>query len=270
MMRRYQVNWSRFAQPDPYDGAYNMTDPQSFNRYAYVQNDPVNFVDPSGLLPCVPGNTSAECGWSGFGGWGGGFNFNDRGHPGREIIAEAEPRTATFVFDMDETLLALWLESSMFAGWSLWGGYMQNSEQARKDRDKMLNEGLDIAIKLLESHKACSDYLGTLFASAASQLKNARFYYGGHSDDTIAHATPGGPIIWSSVTLYDHFYSSTVGHYTRHFDLTPAMARAFVLLHETSHNTGRILHVPGVKAWSQEQLDKNIYELCGFAAGGSW
>ena len=28
-----------------------MTDPQSFNRYSYVQNDPVNFVDPSGLDP---------------------------------------------------------------------------------------------------------------------------------------------------------------------------------------------------------------------------
>ncbi|HKO42931.1 MAG TPA: RHS repeat-associated core domain-containing protein [Pyrinomonadaceae bacterium] len=49
MHRRYQVNWSRFAQPDPYDGSYSLTDPQSFNRYAYVQNDPVNFVDPSGL-----------------------------------------------------------------------------------------------------------------------------------------------------------------------------------------------------------------------------
>jgi hypothetical protein len=31
-----------------------MSDPQSFNRYAYVQNDPVNFVDPSGLLLAAP------------------------------------------------------------------------------------------------------------------------------------------------------------------------------------------------------------------------
>ncbi|MGH9904947.1 MAG: hypothetical protein ACRD8U_05095, partial [Pyrinomonadaceae bacterium] len=42
---------SRFDQPDPYDGSYSLTDPQSFNRYAYVNNDPVNFVDPSGLDP---------------------------------------------------------------------------------------------------------------------------------------------------------------------------------------------------------------------------
>lgn len=49
MFRRYNRWWSRFDQPDPYDGAYDFSDPQSFNRYAYVQNDPVNFVDPSGL-----------------------------------------------------------------------------------------------------------------------------------------------------------------------------------------------------------------------------
>jgi hypothetical protein len=47
---------SKFDQPDPYDGSYDLTDPQSFNRYSYVQNDPVNFVDPTGLamsLACV-------------------------------------------------------------------------------------------------------------------------------------------------------------------------------------------------------------------------
>jgi len=49
-MARSRNTWfSRFYQPDPFDGSYNMADPQSFNRYSYVQNDPVNFVDPSGL-----------------------------------------------------------------------------------------------------------------------------------------------------------------------------------------------------------------------------
>ncbi|HKV35652.1 MAG TPA: S8 family serine peptidase [Pyrinomonadaceae bacterium] len=51
MFRRYNRWWSRFDQPDPYDGSYNLANPQSFNRYAYVNNDPVNFVDPKGLDP---------------------------------------------------------------------------------------------------------------------------------------------------------------------------------------------------------------------------
>jgi RHS repeat-associated protein len=50
MNRRYNRWWSRFEQPDPYDGSYSPTHPQSFNRYSYVQNDPVNNTDPTGLL----------------------------------------------------------------------------------------------------------------------------------------------------------------------------------------------------------------------------
>jgi RHS repeat-associated protein len=49
MFRQYHSYWMRFDQPDPYGGSYNMTDPQSLNRYAYVGNDPVNYVDPTGL-----------------------------------------------------------------------------------------------------------------------------------------------------------------------------------------------------------------------------
>jgi RHS repeat-associated protein len=51
MHRRYNRWHSRFDQPDPYGGSYDITNPQSFNRYSYVQNDPVNFVDPTGLCP---------------------------------------------------------------------------------------------------------------------------------------------------------------------------------------------------------------------------
>jgi RHS repeat-associated protein len=49
LMRSYHGWWARFNEPDPWEGSYDLTDPQSFNRYTYVQNDPVNYVDPSGL-----------------------------------------------------------------------------------------------------------------------------------------------------------------------------------------------------------------------------
>jgi RHS repeat-associated protein len=52
-MRRYHGYWNHFDQPDPYDGSFNFTDPQSFNRYPYTQNDPVNFTDPTGLFLCL-------------------------------------------------------------------------------------------------------------------------------------------------------------------------------------------------------------------------
>jgi len=62
MFRRYNRWHGRFDQPDPYDGSYTLTDPQSFNRYAYVQNDPVNFTDPTGLMKiiCGPGGSVGD------------------------------------------------------------------------------------------------------------------------------------------------------------------------------------------------------------------
>jgi RHS repeat-associated protein len=74
MARRYNRWQSRFDQPDPYDGSYSLTNPQSFNRYAYVQGDPVNFGDPSGLMEEATGYCGAmfsSCAGGGGGGYGG-------------------------------------------------------------------------------------------------------------------------------------------------------------------------------------------------------
>jgi RHS repeat-associated protein len=48
--RKYESLSGRWTSPDPYNGSLTIANPQSFNRYSYTQNDPVNFVDPSGLL----------------------------------------------------------------------------------------------------------------------------------------------------------------------------------------------------------------------------
>jgi RHS repeat-associated protein len=48
--RKYENASGRWTTPDPLGGS--IADPQSFNRYSYVQNDPVNLIDPFGLF-CV-------------------------------------------------------------------------------------------------------------------------------------------------------------------------------------------------------------------------
>ena len=45
--RFYEPEMNRFSQKDILRG--DAADPVSLNRYAYVQNDPVNFIDPSGM-----------------------------------------------------------------------------------------------------------------------------------------------------------------------------------------------------------------------------
>jgi RHS repeat-associated protein len=51
--RMYQNKHGRFTAPDPLLSSASLTNPQTFNRYAYVGNNPVNVTDPSGLDWCV-------------------------------------------------------------------------------------------------------------------------------------------------------------------------------------------------------------------------
>jgi RHS repeat-associated protein len=101
---RYDAGrWGRFLSPDPYLGSTDITNPQSLNRYSYVSNNPIGFVDPLGLATvctlngpgtnvhiCVSIGCSGaatldgqDCGGdSGGGSSGGGLNIGITGLPG--------------------------------------------------------------------------------------------------------------------------------------------------------------------------------------------
>jgi RHS repeat-associated protein len=49
LARSYVNNFGRFSSPDLLSGS--TSDPQSLNKFAYVLNDPIDFMDPSGTLP---------------------------------------------------------------------------------------------------------------------------------------------------------------------------------------------------------------------------
>jgi len=51
--RHYHADQGRWLSPDPAGfAAADPSNPQSWNRYSYVMNDPMDYVDPSGLHQC--------------------------------------------------------------------------------------------------------------------------------------------------------------------------------------------------------------------------
>jgi RHS repeat-associated protein len=47
LWREYDSLSARWTVPDPYGGSMELASPQSFNRYTYCNNDPVNKIDPT-------------------------------------------------------------------------------------------------------------------------------------------------------------------------------------------------------------------------------
>lgn len=73
--REYNTVHGRWPSPDPAGmSSVHMNDPQTWNRYAYVRNSPLSFVDPTGmdLEDCSGEDDDSDCGWDGGGGGGGG------------------------------------------------------------------------------------------------------------------------------------------------------------------------------------------------------
>ena len=90
--RQYSSTQGRWMSPDPYDGSYNLGNPQSLNRYVYSLNNPLGFIDPSGLL--------AACEWDD-GTW------DDEPGDGGATQSECKGQGGTWVVVNEDTIVTV-------------------------------------------------------------------------------------------------------------------------------------------------------------------
>ncbi len=93
--RYYNPRLGRFMTTDPYGGSMDISDPQSMNRYAYVNGNPTNYFDPLGLewvcsstsINGVP-NGPGTCRWV--------SDFHPPGEVGQKGVSDAFGRGFSF------------------------------------------------------------------------------------------------------------------------------------------------------------------------------
>ncbi len=62
--RYYHAGSARFLSPDPFNAGADITNPQSWNAYAYVTNNPLGNVDPTGTCDVLVNGVSQSPGWA--------------------------------------------------------------------------------------------------------------------------------------------------------------------------------------------------------------
>jgi RHS repeat-associated protein len=130
MFRQYSSTFGRWTSPDPYGGSvYN---PQSLNRYAYVNGSPLGATDRSGLYPIV----EASLWWNAnspytLAVW----SFGDS-EAASALIGDAAPIAFGFaIFELGKDF-GWWAQGPQFHGnvaASQSGKYVPNAPQGQKD-----------------------------------------------------------------------------------------------------------------------------------------
>jgi RHS repeat-associated protein len=132
--RYYGSSMGRFLTPDPSGLAYaNLNNPQSLNLYAYGLNNPLKFIDPSGLDDCDPTEGGYDCSGDGDGNGDGngnsdgsdgsqGFGYSDG--PNAQSGANDNPtifKAYAYAFNLNLFLFYVPLSSFSGPGWLLYG-----------------------------------------------------------------------------------------------------------------------------------------------------
>jgi RHS repeat-associated protein len=226
--RSHSPTLGRFMQADPYKASGYVIDPQSWNRYSYVQNNPVNFVDPTGLNKAPA------------------FSYT------MQVKAKYDPLDP---LDAADSGNFDWLDDPIVGGDEVVTGPTEDDTKEQEKLKEAIREADAEAQKRLDKDK-CADLFGGK-EKAKAALQKANIYFGNLGEPTYDAKTNKVKSI-NAVTKDGAIYINTKGAFfnnsfaafdkdnnAQHFDLSFGTGysgkklAAVILLHELGHLVGK-------------------------------
>jgi RHS repeat-associated protein len=197
LFRSFRSNYGRWLSPDPGDlAAADPTNPQSWNRYVYALNSPVNFADPRGLQSCSIRDENGDCMVPESSGPAGGLNNESNpGYQGGEEIAQAEAKYETNV--MNANLVSQGI--AVAPNGAIWV-YLPTSTVCVNDTDCSTTPGGWTELGNLDSETQ-----GLVVLKVAGSLATSGLQLGALAEGAFllsAALVWGGPPGWSALGLY--------------------------------------------------------------------
>lgn len=207
--RYYSSQYGRFMTPDPYRASGGASDPQSWNRYAYVKGDPINHIDRRGLVTDDPDT---------------GFT------PDSKYLIECE----TFGPNEERVCFATEWYSAAPA-------FMQiTHDNPTKDLEESIRDAVQDALKDLSNKEDCRKLFedpayGKIIDPATALLglwQNNRVHAGGHDPSSVAY-TYQNPFT-GNITIGISTYVDQTGK-TVHWIDANSDYQTETILHELEH-----------------------------------
>ena len=250
LARKYTTTSGRWLTPDPAGiSAVDPTNPQTWNRYAYVMNNPLSFIDPFGEDCYWEGTCRGVGGLSPLVGGSGGFDpFSTQGI---DVVAQTGG-------NYDDGGSWSWI-----GDWLVGGGGDNNGPNDYKPW-----YARNAVLKILDANNDCSKWFNSGTGSAHDIMSNVPILLGNPSSgslpgpDASTFAGPAGPItIAPDERFYPIQYSKNGLPIGGAYQPGSYGARMTILLHELAHKVNLIPNDGPLSEGPSNQSDINTQNV---------
>ena len=205
--RYYNQNNGTFNRVDPYSG--NISDPQSLHKYAYVHNNPVNGIDPSGMMTLLSVASTISNIARAFIKY---YPILKAGLVVADVLSVTNIVLKAITQGISSVTVGEWAELAIITGTAFFGG-----KAARHVSKILIRRALGLSDDVLKSFKGFSQFIKSKgiileiddlikFNRKGQRVLGNFDFIGNNSDKPIIYLYKGGQTISTLIHEYVHYF----------------------------------------------------------------